>query len=98
MTSFKQYRSRIDEGEFDVAKAIKDATTWLKNKYGEDMYSFKHIENMDMGQVTKTYDITVGDSEYRLDLRKFDTAGTDQPVVGFMVSPVTHPEDEDEEL
>jgi len=47
--TFKQYNKdqNINE-EFDLNKAVKDATQWMENKYGKDIYTFKHIEDMDM--------------------------------------------------
>ena len=97
--TFAQYNkaSNLNE-EFDMAKAIKDATQWMENKYGKDLYTFKNIENMDMAsEKTKSYDITVGEETYKLNLRKFDSNGDgDSDTIGFDVQPAA--EEQEEEL
>ena len=98
--TFKQYtKSQINE-EFDLNKAVKDATLWMENKYGKDMYTFKHIENMDMaGQKVKSYDITVGENTYKLNLKKFDSNGDgDSDTIGFDVLSDAIEQEEEEEL
>lgn len=98
MYSLKQYRSFLAESEIQD-KSVQDALSWLKNKYGEDLYTFKNIPGMDMnGSVTKSYDITVGEETYKLHLRKFDTNNDgDMDTVGFDVIS-TSPEEKKEEI
>lgn len=88
MQSLKNYKALMLE-EFNQKKAVSDALTWMENKYGKDLYVFKNIEGMDMnGSKTKTYDITVGEETYKLNLRKFDSNGDgDLDTVGFDVLP-----------
>lgn len=99
--TFKQYNKdqNINE-EFDLNKAVKDATQWMENKYGKDIYTFKHIEDMDMnGSKVKTYDITVGEETYKLNLRKFDSNNDgDMDTVGFDIQPSAVEKIEPEEL
>lgn len=94
---FKNYK--LLHEDFDMTKAVKDATGWLKGKY-EDKYNFKHIENMSGDGVNiKSYDIVVGSNAYKLDLRKFDSNGDgDADTVGFSVNPTIEPDDEEDEL
>jgi hypothetical protein len=93
------FREYIKE-EFDQTVAVKDALTWLKNKYGADTFTFKHIENMVAnGSKTKSYDITIGDNVYLLNLRKFDSNGDGTPdTVGFDVKSVVPNAEPDEEI
>jgi len=99
MIRFSTFKKRINE-EFNLDKAVKDALKWMENKYGKDLYNFKHIENMNMdGDVVKTYDITVGDNAYTLNLKKFDSTGDGElDTLGFDVLPASvEPEDNKEE-
>jgi len=99
MIKFSSFRKKITE-EFNLDKAVKDALKWMENKYGKDLYSFKHIENMNMeGDIVKTYDITVGDNAYTLNLKKFDSSGGDElDTLGFDVLPArAEPEEKPEE-
>ncbi len=88
MVKFSSFRKKIIEA-FDVDKAVKDALKWMEGKYGKDLYNFKHIENMNMdGNVVKTYDITVDDNTYILNLKKFDSNGDGSlDTLGFDVLP-----------
>lgn len=97
MIKFSSFKKAMNE-EFNLDKAVKDALKWMENKYGKDLYNFKHIENMNMdGDVVKTYDITVGDNAYILNLKKFDSTGDGElDTLGFDVLPA-HVEEEDEE-
>jgi len=96
--TFKQFNKTLILEEFDLAKAVKEATQWMENKYGKDLYTFKHIEDMDMnGAKVKSYDITVAENTYKLNLRKFDSNGDgDMDTVGFDVQ-AAQPEKEKEE-
>jgi len=96
--TFKQYKKTSINEEFDEAKAVKDALQWMENKYGSDMYKFKNIENMKMdGEKTKSYDITVGENTYTLNLKKFDSNGDGNlDTLGFDVLPDA--EEEEDEL
>jgi len=99
--TFKDYnKSQNLNEEFDLTKAVKDATQWMENKYGAELYTFKHIEDMDMnGSKVKSYDITVGEDTYKLNLRKFDSNGDgDSDTVGFDVQPSAAEKEEPEEL
>lgn len=98
MNSFKTYKTVLLE-EFNKEKAVKDALQWMKNKYGEDLYTFKHIENLDMnGTKVKTYDINVGEESYKLNLRKFDSNGDgESDTLGFDVETIALDPEENEE-
>ena len=95
MNSFKNYK--IINEEVDN-QAVKDAEAWLKSKYGEELYTFKHIEGQDMsGEKVKTYDIVVGENTYILHLKKYDSNGDGSTdTVGFDVQPSVTDEEEDE--
>lgn len=94
--NFREYVSITED--FDLTKAVKSALTWLENKYGNDSFTFKHIEGMVLqGAQTKSYDITVGDDVYQLDLRKFDSNGDGKgDTIGFDVKPVAHDKEDNE--
>jgi hypothetical protein len=89
-----KFRDFIRE-DFNQTKAVKDALTWLNDKYGKDMYKFKYIDGMVInGTKSKTYDINVGDNVYQLNLRKFDSNGDGiSDTVGFDVQPVAIPKE-----
>ena len=96
MIKFSSFKKAMNE-EFNLDKAVKDALKWMTNKYGKDLYNFKHIENMNMdGDVTKTYDINVDNNTYILNLKKFDSTGDGElDALGFDVLPA-HDEPEEE--
>jgi len=98
MVKFSTFRKKLTE-EFNLDKAVKDALKWMENKYGKDLYNFKHIENMNMeGDIVKTYDITVGDNAYTLNLKKFDSSGDGElDTLGFDVLPAHVEREEDTE-
>lgn len=100
MKSFKYFQSKTINEEFDVDKAVKDALHWMENKYGKELYTFKHVEGMNMnGSKTKSYDINVGENTYKLNLRKFDSNGDgEMDTVGFDVQPDHNEPEEVEEL
>jgi len=83
------FREYVNE-DFNQTKAVKDALVWMKNKYGNDTFTFKHIENMVLqGANTRSYDITVGSNVYQLNLRKFDSNGDGKnDTIGFDIKPV----------
>ena len=95
--TFKQYNKSLICEEFNLDKAVKNATQWMENKYGADLYKFKHIEDMEMqGEKIKSYNITVGEDTYLLNLRKFDSNGDgDLDTIGFDVK--TDAEEKEEE-
>jgi len=100
MQSFKNYKSVILTEEEADAQSQKDALQWLHNKYGEELYTFKYVDNLSMeGEKTKTYDIAVGENEYILDLKKFDSNNDgDADTVAYNVRPSVNPEDDEDEL
>jgi len=95
MISFKKYLKEDNPEITD--KEIKAANKWLKNKYGNDVYNFKYIKGLTMdGEKTKSYDISVDNQTYTLNLKKFETSDGKIPTLGF---DVFHPiEDEEDEL
>ena len=98
MISFKAFIT--EETTFNEKQALKDAMSWLENKYGKDLYTFKNIPGMDMqGEKTKVYDIVVGDNHYILNLKKFDS-NSDGTLdsVGFDVLPAVAPDEDEDEL
>lgn len=98
--NFKNYKLLKEEEEINK-EGIKDALVWLKNKYGEELYTFKNMPNMKMdGTKIKTYDINVGEETYQLNLRKFDSNGDgEMDTVGFdVISATEEPETEEDEL
>lgn len=101
MKSFSQYKNNTISEEFDTTKAVKDALQWLGNKYGKDLFTFKHIESMNMdGDKIKSYDINVNGNTYKLNLRKFDSNGDGETdMVGFDVQQDhNEPEELEDEL
>ena len=88
MIRFTRFK-KLSEETFNEEQAVKDALEWLKNKYGEDLYNFKYIPNMDMNSdKVKTYDISVKDNTYTLNLRIFKTSEPNQlDTLGFDVLP-----------
>jgi len=103
MINFKIYLKEQEQKklspEFNEKKAVSGALKWLENKYGKELYKFKHIPNMKMeGEKTKTYDISVDGNEYELHLKLFDTNGDgSMDTLGFDVLPaIEEPEEKDE--
>ena len=94
MQRFSSYKRSLKE-EFNIHDAVKDALIWLENKYGKDLYTFKHIEKMNMdGDTTKVYDIHVKDNAYVLNLKKFNSVGDDLDILGFDVYPANDSSEE----
>jgi len=96
-----KFRDYLIAEDFDQTKAVKDALEWMTKKYGKDRFAFRHIEGMQVrGANTKTYDITINDDVYMLNLRKFDSNGDgNSDTIGFdieSVSPEAEPEQEPE--
>ena len=102
MLSFKKFLEEQTEKqtEFNKKQAVKDALKWLENKYGKELYKFKHIPNMKFeGEKIKKYDISVDGKEYELRLKLFDTNGDgSSDTLGFDVLPAIEEPEEDEEL
>jgi hypothetical protein len=96
--SFKKYLN--EAAEFNDKQAVKDAISWMENKYGKDLYTFQNIPGMKMeGEKQKTYDIAVGDKTYQLHLKKFDSNGDGVlDTLGFDVLPAVEPDEEEDEL
>lgn len=92
--NFREYINEKDTKDTS-SPAIKDALKWLKNKYG-DRFTFKHIDGMvASGANTRSYDITINDNVYQLNLRKFDSNGDGQSdTIGFDVKSVVPDEPE----
>lgn len=76
--------------EFNQAKAIKDAETWLRAKYG-DLFHYKYMENMSLdSEVIRSFDISVGEEKYQINVRKFIAQGqSEKDTIGFDVLPTT---------
>lgn len=76
--------------EFNQTKAIKDAETWLRAKYGE-IFDYKYMENMALdSEVIRSFDISVGEEKYQINVRKFMTQDpSEKDTIGFDVLPTT---------
>ena len=101
-TSNEPKDSKDDKSKDDIPEenkqAVEDATKWMTNKY-QDKYEFKYVPNMIVaGEKYKSYDISVGDNMYKLNLRKFDSNGDGEgDTLAFDVMPIAVEPDEPED-
>ena len=58
---------------FDKEAALVDAEKWLVARYGDELYNFLNVPNMDMeSEIVKTYSIVVSGRAYTINLRRFE--------------------------
>ncbi len=89
--NFKTYLTE----EFDQKQYLSDAMEWLKKKFPDNGFTFKHKPNLTND--TKTYPVSINNKEFDIAGRLMDTnSDGNKDTVLFRIDPVEEQEEKEE--